>query len=354
MKKRRENTVSLKDIARTAGVSSATVSAALNRTGRIGEKRRQEIIRIAEQLNYKPNAAAKLLKQKVCKDIGVILSNSGGDINVGDIVLPVIAGIAEFCTSRGVGSHLELFNYNAEGAKLPGVFTNGLAGGILHVGFVSARLLEYIKTTSCLPLVTLEESSPCQVLSDFAPGVRQAVRHLVVSGHRKIALLTGPREFRIQQEVFDHFLTAAKEYGIAEESFPFQREFLLLPNLEAVRFGVETAKEILAMPEKDRPTAAIVADGRIGRAIVNYMAERSVRIPEAFSLVSISSQRQAEQNWPVLTTVQSCSEKLVNSACEMLNSLMRGEQTAPQTIWIPTEFIVRNTTLQIIKERKDQ
>ena len=71
----RNTQVTLKDIAEASGVALTTVSAALNGTGRVSETLRERIEKIAHRMNYEPNIAAKLLKQKKCRDIGLVISD---------------------------------------------------------------------------------------------------------------------------------------------------------------------------------------------------------------------------------------------------------------------------------------
>ena len=104
----KKKSVKLKDIAIQAEVSVATVSAALNGTGRIGDELRSRIMEVARQMNYEPNLAARLLKQKHCNDIGLVISDPPRRIAGSGFFQPMIYHFIQLCDEPVSYTHLTL------------------------------------------------------------------------------------------------------------------------------------------------------------------------------------------------------------------------------------------------------
>ena len=123
-------TVKLKDIADRAGVSVAAVSAALNGTGTVSAAMRERVRKVAQEMNYEPNFAAKLLKQKQNNDLGLIVSDIPERIFGSGYFMPMISCFIRQCEELGLRCQIEYYDLT-KAEKLPALLTNGLAGGVL-------------------------------------------------------------------------------------------------------------------------------------------------------------------------------------------------------------------------------
>lgn len=127
--------IKLKDIAEEAGVALSTVSATLNGTGRVSAERRAEITALADKMGYRPNLAAKLLRDSENKILGLVVVAPPQTLPGHGVYSAVIAEMVEDCCSQGWRPHFEMFDpeNSAQADVLPSMFTDGLAAMILGI-----------------------------------------------------------------------------------------------------------------------------------------------------------------------------------------------------------------------------
>lgn len=183
-------TVKLKDIADRAGVSVAAVSAALNGTGTVSAAMRERVRKVAQEMNYEPNFAAKLLKQKQNNDLGLIVSDIPERIFGSGYFMPMISCFIRQCEELGLRCQIEYYDLT-KAEKLPALLTNGLAGGVLHGGVISPALREWLKKNPEFPFVAFEEEAEYNIMSDYSLSFYKAVQYLVALGHRRFGLAGG-------------------------------------------------------------------------------------------------------------------------------------------------------------------
>lgn len=139
----RDRVVKLKDIADAAGVAVATVSAALNGTGTVSNAMRERVRKVAAEMNYEPNMAAKLLKQKRSRDLGLIVSDLPERIFGSGYFMPMISSFIRQCESEELRCQIEY--HDPASSKIPSLLVNGLAGGVLHGGTISPAVRKFLE-----------------------------------------------------------------------------------------------------------------------------------------------------------------------------------------------------------------
>lgn len=317
--------VKLKDIAEASGVALTTVSAALNGTGRISETMRERIEKIARKMNYEPNVAAKLLKQKKCGDIGFVVSDEQDSIAGSGFLQPMLVKFIYLCEQEGIRCQIEFFNPEKRPGQLPELMTNGLAGGILHCGYVCPAVCRYLEKNPSYPLVSIEEESVYSVISKTSDGVYNAVQHLAALGHVRFGALLGPQEYNVHSASLDGFRRAVREFGLdcgkEEEWITY---FGLNSDCAALEYGIEYGRTLFGMAS--RPSALITSDGRIAKGIIYAALELGRKIPEDLNIMTIYSPKsEAEQTYPPLSSISRNLDDTFFHAYRMLRSLMDGK-----------------------------
>lgn len=333
-------TVKLKDIAVRAGVSVAAVSAALNGTGTVSAAMRERVRKVAKEMNYEPNFIAKLLKQKQNHDLGLIVSDIPERIFGSGYFMPMISCFIRQCEELDLRCQIEYYDLTKPG-KLPGLLTNGLSGGVLHGGVISPALREWLKKNPKFPFVAFEEEAEYNIMSDYALSFYKAVQYLVALGHRRFGLVGGPLQYRRQQQIEDGFWRAIREFGL--ESRPEWNTRLALGSdvdtlSEAVEWGCELFRST------DRPSALICTDGRAARGILHAACENGVRVPDELSLLACSSQPEAEQSFPAVSSIAWNAPEALFKGIYLLRGLMERRPLTEQTIQIEPVMTIRKTT----------
>ncbi|GMK46845.1 LacI family transcriptional regulator [Paenibacillus glycanilyticus] len=178
--------VSIKDIARQAGVSISTVSYALNGNPKVTEETTARILAVASELNYVPNAAARSLKRRETKIIGVFLTDFSGAF-YGDL----LQGMKEVLSVKGYD--LIVCSGKQSHRMLPERLIDGAI--ILDETFDSKELASYAERGHKLVVLDreLNHANVNQVLLDNKAGAALAIEYLLEQGHRKLYAITGPR-----------------------------------------------------------------------------------------------------------------------------------------------------------------
>ncbi|MEK3827922.1 MULTISPECIES: LacI family DNA-binding transcriptional regulator [Paenibacillus] len=177
--------VSIKDIAKKAGVSISTVSYALNGSNKVTDETRSKILVIAKELNYVPNAAARTLKKRESRILGVFLTDFSGDV-YGDL----LTGMKAICNAQGYD--LIVCSGKQSHRMLPERMIDGAI--ILDHTFSSEELMQYADRGHKIVVLDRELKHPNinQVLLDNKAGATLAMEYLIEHGHKKIYVVTGP------------------------------------------------------------------------------------------------------------------------------------------------------------------
>ena len=333
-------TVKLKDIADRAGVSVAAVSAALNGTGTVSAAMRERVRKVAQEMNYEPNFAAKLLKQKQNNDLGLIVSDIPERIFGSGYFMPMISCFIRQCEELGLRCQIEYYDLT-KAEKLPALLTNGLAGGVLHGGVISPALREWLKKNPEFPFVAFEEEAEYNIMSDYSLSFYKAVQYLVALGHRRFGLAGGPLQYRRQQQIEDGFLRAVREFGL--ESRPeWNARFALASDADTLSEAVEWGRALFRRP--GRPSALVCTDGRAARGILYAACETGIRVPEELSLLACSSQTEAEQSFPAVSSIAWNAPEALFKGVYLLRSLMEHRPLLEHTIEIEPVMTLRKTT----------
>lgn len=315
--------VTVTDVARRAGVSQATVSAALHGRGRVGEERRRQIIEIANELGYQPRVAAQLLRARKTRQLGVIVAATGGvQAFTQDLQRKSLGRFVQTCTESGLRYVIEFSHHEQENSgefAPPSQVTAKLVDGTLLIGDVGDRLRQWLAEYNGCHWVSIEEPAPLCVLSAADRGVQAVIRRFVELGHRKIGYIGGPERYAMHRLAVQGYRQVCREHGLPQlvQAFPGQLD---ATEAEAM---VMWARQLLC--SADRPTAIFCHGETVARAVVYAAVETGLKIPQDLSLVSYGSSEEACRRYPFLTTLENDYEAVTTDALAMLMQRINGQ-----------------------------
>ncbi|MGC4005072.1 MAG: LacI family DNA-binding transcriptional regulator [Pirellulales bacterium] len=340
--------VTAKDIAKAAGVSQATVSMALRGSPEIGEKRIEQIRKLAEEMNYHPRAAAQLLRSRTSGQMGIIVgaSNAVQAFSTG-FTGPLVGSLIDVYVGRGTRYVIEFHSHvdDEMWSKQPPPYqiSSGLVDGSIIVGDVGIGLSKMLgQGFPNYPRVSIDEPSAYCVLNDSRKGVADVVEKFYKLGHTRLAYTCGPQRYLTHHEGLNGFVDTAKQLKLR---VPEDRVLVIDTGFEgSAVFANETmkwARKVLSEP--NRPTGIICHDGTMARAVIHAATELGLKIPKDLSVTSWGWHLHAQEQFPALATVEFDFRAMVKSAVEMLDSLIQGEEIANSKVVIPPKFIDGST-----------
>ncbi|MGE6630291.1 LacI family DNA-binding transcriptional regulator [Bacillus sp. NPDC077027] len=322
----------IKDVAKAANVSVATVSRVLNDTGYVHEDTRTRVTEAMQQLNYFPNEVARSLFKRESRLIGLLLP---------DITNPFFPQLA-----RGVEDEIHahgfrlLFgnsdeNREKELAYLQTFKQNQVVGVIAATNEPEAAMYN----EHDLPVVFLDRTVPNapSVFADAKTGGKMAALELIKRGSRKITLLKGPTHLQTAQQRFKGALDVLGEKGtdfqvISTASFSFQ---------EARKSATDLFK---AYPETD---GIIASNDIVAAAVMNEALRLGKHIPEELQIIGFDDIPQSELLYPSLSTIRQPAYEMGKEAAKLLINLIQNQPVENTVIQMPVSFIERETTRKV-------
>ena len=343
----------LDDVAREAGVSRATAARALGGYGSVSDRARERVAAAAEALRYRPNALARSMKSGSTATLGVIVA----DIQLA-FFSQAVRGITD--AAHAEGFEVILANTDEDLATeraAVGVLLDKRVDGLIVVPAdpgESAHLLDAQERG--IPVVLLDRGAPgisCDVVVvDNQNAARNAVRHLVRLGHRRVAIVVeGHTALSAADAVTarlrpDGGMTSRlREVGWAaalrEAGLPVTDDLI-----RRARYEREDARSVtaaaLAMP--DRPTALVTTDETMTLGAIDAILDAGLEIPGDISLVAFDDLPWTTLIRPPLTVVAQPVHELGVTATQRLLGRLAGFNGPPETVVLRTAFVVRGST----------
>ena len=329
----------IQDVARVAGVSTATVSRALSNPERVSESARRKVLEAVEKTGYVVNEAARNLRQQRANAIAVIAPDLSNPF-----FSSIIAGIEQIAGPNGYGVLVTESKMTGQGAfdhsrLLTSARVDGFVvlDGLMDLSQLSNRA----KGASQVPVVSAceypEDIPAPSVTVDNAGGAEKAVRHLAELGHTKIGHITGPRGNILTTTRLQGFRAGLKAMGLTV------REDYILPgdfNLEAGKLAAEIWRTM-----KDRPTAMFCASDQQAFGFISQLSRQGFSVPEDVSVIGFDDIEVSGFFVPALTTISQPRLELGRMAARMLLDRINGqshrEGSHPQ---LDVTLVVRDST----------
>jgi LacI family transcriptional regulator len=349
----------IRDIAKLAGVSTATVSRVLNNKPDVDPATRERVLRIVEEQQFVPSITASGLPNGRSRLIGVLIP---------DLTWPLIPDLM-----RGIGevvgsTSYELILYSITDANhekdrsdvIDRIVGTRLAAGLLAVfpGSSTKHLTDLHSRD--FPVVLIDdqgippEGTPW-IGVDNRLGAYEATRHLIRLGHRRIAHIQGPLKYQNSHDRYQGYCDALKEADIPLDP-PLVREGDFMPPT-----GRACTHAFLDLPAWERPTAIFAGSDYMAYGAISAIEQRGLRVPEDVAVVGFDDNPSSAHMEPALTTVRQPFYEMGRRACEILLALVDAPRPVnglnqhngwisgvpaflydePIRVKMPTSFIVR-------------
>ena len=329
-----DDTVTIYDVAREAGVSMATVSRVINGNKNVKENTRKKVLEVIERLDYRPNAVARGLASKRTTTVGVVIP---------DITNTYFAALA-----KGIDDIAEMYKYNIvlansdeddekEVAVVNTLFSKQV-DGIIFMGYHLTEKIRSEFSRSRTPVVLagtvdVEHQLP-SVNIDYKNATADAVRHLL-KRNKKIAFVSGPLVDDINGKIrLVGYKEALKEAGVNySEGLVFESKY---------RYddGYALAERLVS----SKATAAIVTGDELAAGLLNGLADHGVSVPEDFEIITSDDSQIARYTRPNLTTIAQPLYDLGAISMRMLTKIMHKEELEEREVLLPHGLTERKST----------
>lgn len=328
-------TVSLSDVAKAAGVSPATASRAISNSSHpMDAATKAKILKVARRLGYQPNLVARSLRTDRTNTVGIICENI-----LSPFIPPIIRGIQDHLRKAGYFS--TIVNSDRDRAieeEAINALNHRQMDGIIFVEtwHRSAKAIRKItdKPFAFVHRVFRDEAQNA-IRVDEVYGARLAVGHLIALGHRRIAYISGPKDWDASKERRRGYQTE-----LAAHSIPFDARLVTEGDWE-VKGGYEAAQKLIARAK--RPTAIFAANDMMALGAIYAIQEAGLRVPDDIAVVGYDNRNLAKSVRPALTTVTLPAYEMGDAAAKLLLNLINEVVSDVDFIEIQGKLIVRQS-----------
>jgi DNA-binding LacI/PurR family transcriptional regulator len=329
--------VTIKDIAKSLGVSVSTVSRALQDKPEISEETKELVRQAAKSMKYRPNSMAVALKTQKSYSIGVVVPQI-----VSAFYASVVKGIEQVANARGYQVFVSSSNEDKEKEmkNVYGFIDHRVDGMIVSLSKAtdSFQHIHYIEDHS-IPLVlfdrTSKEINVPKVVANDADAAYLAVSHLIDKGAKRVALLTGPEHMLVGRNRLRGYKAALTNHNL-----PIENELITRCNLT-----VEDANEatIKLLELENRPDAIFGITDEVAIGALQAIKAKGLNIPNDVAVVGFSNSQRSRYMEPQLSTMDQNPIKIGTLAAKLLFDQIGGKAEYGETkeIIVPADLIVR-------------
>lgn len=326
------------DVAKRAGVSTATVSRVLSNKGVVAPATKKKVLAAVERLGYVPDAAGRHLRMRRGRKLLVTLP---------DISRPmfslILQGIEDAANREGYAVLLGDTEYDqGREEQYASMLDQREAEGLIFLGRkLSNRVAAIVKAQrgTVAPVVNVLGFRPQlgipSVQIDNAGAGAEAMDHLHRLGHRKIGLVTGPTLSFVSAERLRGALAFAKKHRFEHHVHMVNGDF-------SVESGVVAGERLLG--SKDPPTAIFCLNDEMAMGVIHTARRRGLRVPDDVSVVGVDNIRYAPFFAPPLTTVAQPMREMGEQAVRVLLGILNGGDRPPECVRLPHTLIIRTST----------
>ena len=337
--------ITIQDVAARAGVSAMTVSRVLNHPARVAPATRQRVEQAIRELGFVPNALARQLLRGRTHTLALLVSDIGNPF-----FTQIARGVEDVAQRNG---YTVIFGNSDESVEKERQYLHALLGrridGLLiaPAGNGSRPMLDLLVQRGT-PFVLLDraiDGVPADlVIGDNIGGARKLTEHLIGLGHHRIALVNGDPEVPTARDRRRGYLDTLRDRGIAP------RPELIVDGSYRRDSGTRAARQLLALPDDQRPTAIFAANNFLAVGVIEALRAAQVIIPRDIAVVCFDDIEMAAALDPFLTvmaqparTFGTIGAQFLLERLEPASSGAAGPRAAaaPRRVVLPPELIVR-------------
>ena len=331
-----DRTVTIKDVAKRAGVGMATVSRTLHGSSHVSPETAARVRTVIEKLGYQPNTNAQSLASGRSYMLGLMVS---------DITNPffseLVKGFEDVAVQNGYDVFVASTNY--EPARTALCVRRMVERKIDGVAIMTSEIDPSIEETFArrkVPLVFLDVGTVRKGVSnvkvDYAGGIVQAVEHLGGLRHRRIAFISGPEFLASARERSDAFVARMERLGLGARG-----EIAIEEGNHRVDGGMDAMLRVLR--RVPRATAVIASNDLTAIGAMRAIRQRGLRVPEDISVIGFDDIQMAEFTEPSLTTVRLLRTEVARLACLALTKSIKTHGVGAE-FPVSTSLVIRCST----------
>ncbi|GAB4512693.1 MAG: LacI family DNA-binding transcriptional regulator [Anaerolineae bacterium] len=327
--------VSISDVAKAAGVSNATVSRVLNGSDHpVAEEVRQKVLKVAEELGYRPNLIARGLRTEQTLTIGIIVENI-----LSPFIPPITRGIHDYLWEHGYSNIIINSDWDpdTEIKAIEDLARRHIDGIIFVESYIrsSDQVSKLIRRPHVFVHRLFNSLNPNSIVPDDRYGARLAVRHLVQLGHRRIAFINGPEGWDAAANRLAGYQEELDAWGI-----PFDPDLVDRGDWE-VQSGYYAAQRLIRVTP--RPTAIFAANDLMALGVIYAAQDAGLKVPDDLAVVGYDNRDFAGFVRPAITTVRMPCEEMGRESAACLLKLIRGEARGIDPILVKGELVIRQS-----------
>lgn len=328
------SSVTMKDVAARAGVSVATVSRVMGGKGGVRPELEKRVRQAIEELGFRPNQAARRLRERKARIIGVLVT---------DIQIPffasIVVGIDRILQEAGylplLGNTFD--SLASEKAHLDNFLSEGVSG-VIFAAVNSQDVSNYGRLLDTgVPLVAIDRM-PGDLRVDTVQvanmqATSQAVSHFILEGHRRIALIAGPSQISTAVE-----RQAGYEQALRQAGLPLDPALIQVGGY-TLEGGYRAMRALIENPE--RPTAVFIANNVMTLGALQYVNEQSLEIPGDIALIGYDDMPWAASLRPPLTVVAQPDYEIGVLAARLMLDRIREPGSSFKHITLEARLVLR-------------
>ncbi|MBQ3423949.1 MAG: LacI family DNA-binding transcriptional regulator [Clostridia bacterium] len=327
--------VTIKDVARSCGMSVSTVSKVFNGYSDISDETRRQVMETAREIGYRPNALARALKTNRSYNLGVLFV----DENISGLTHPFFAAVLNAFKAEAErrGYDITFINHNIGSMDMTYLehcrYRNVDGVCLACVDFYSSEVVDLVN--SDFPCVTIDHlfSGRTGIISDNLSGMGVLVDRAVALGHRRLAYIHGQRNSAVTENRILGFCRSMADHGIS-----VQDDFVIPGRYDDYKAIEKDLVALLSRP--DRPTCVLLPDDASYFGALDTVRGMGLRVPEDVSIAGYDGIRSGQEVHPRLTTVKQDSEAMGREAAHyLIERIDHPGRDVIEKVLIPTVLI---------------
>ncbi|WAW14326.1 LacI family DNA-binding transcriptional regulator [Peptostreptococcus equinus] len=332
--------ITIKDVAREAGVSISTVSRVINDSKPVTNEVKQRVLDIIKETGYVPNPLARSLVTKKSQLIGVIVPEVTDTFSA-----EILNGIEEI--SKMYDYDILLANtYSEKEAELKNInlLRAKQVEGIVMICWDIDQEVVNVLENSGIPAVFISKTSRdidiYNVSTQNYPAAKEMTKYLIDKGHKKIALmLTGNENAELADERLEGYKSALKENKIK-----FDSSIVKTMSGTTYEAGYASTKELLS-ESKEIPHAIFASSDEVAIGVINACFDLGYKVPEDISVAGFNDVKLAKIYRPKLTTVYQPLFDIGAVAIRMIIKMVKGEEIEDKKVTLPFKIVERESVI---------
>lgn len=329
--------VTMRDVAREAGVSTKTVSRVVNQQGEITDETRKRVLTAIEKLDYRPSKLARALVTQRSDTIGLM---------IGDIANPYFSEVARGVLDIARKFEYDIFLCNTDGEPetekraLLSLIDHHIDGAVIYPTWKNKDWILDFAHRSC-PLVLVNYRIDAvtgvgQIRTQIKKGAILGVNYLIEKGHRKIAMIAGEVGPMDEINRVRGYRGALEEHGLH-----FREEYVFLQGLPIISTGILAAKELLS--KHPEITAFFCYNDLLAMGAIQGCKEIGVKVPENVAIIGFDNISFSALVSPALTTVHVDKYEVGRRATNLLLQLLQKPDQDYPTQYVDAELVIRES-----------